>query len=82
MKIRTKRKLIYFPEFDDAQKENYRRVLMFFPISKDPTNEDVQALICKCDDDQDQGAASGSNTPTIIDRIERFLFPKKKLNLM
>ena len=82
MKIRTKRKLIYFPEFDDAQKENYRRVLMFFPISKDPTNEDVQTLICKCDDDQDQGAASGSNTPTIIDRIERFLFPKKKLNLM
>ena len=75
MKIRSTRKLLYYPEFDDLSKESYRKVLMFFPISKDPTMEEVKVLYKKCDE-----GVESSNYLTIVNRIERILFPKKNFS--
>ena len=75
MKIRTKPKVITYPQFADSDKEMYRRVLMFYPLSKDPKKDEVLTLSKKAND-SDRGQVP------IIDKVERALFPKKNFSFV
>ena len=70
LKIRTVRKIITFPEFEELSKHRYQRVLMFFPLTAEPKNdEEVLALfntrVGENDDEHEE------EEQTIVDRNER-----------
>ena len=64
MKIRSERKTVAYPKFEDNSQNQYSKVLMFFPLPAEPSEEEVGLLFKKCEPNSGNGV-------TIVQKIER-----------
>ena len=64
MKIRSERKTVAYPKFEDNSQNQYSKVLMFFPLPAEPSEEEVGLLFNKCEPNSGNGV-------TIVQKIER-----------
>ena len=79
MKIREHKKVISYPKMDHSEKYyKYSKVLMYMPTKSEITKEEeVNQFYFKLDDPE----KNENNGITIVERIERSLFPKKNFSI-